>query len=185
MGDQAITLRKQPESGSGAGIPDFDELFDAHHRQVFQTAYRVTGNLQDAEDVAQSVFLRLLQRNGCEGHRNPSGYLYRAAINAGIDLLRSRSRERTESLVEADHADDDSTADTDARQAELRHLLRRALLELEPRAAEMFSLRYFEEFSNTEIAAIMETTPNTVTVTLHRARTRLQEILGELEGEYR
>ena len=41
---------------------DLERIFQAHHSQVFGTAYRVTGSAQDAEDVLQTVFLRLLRR---------------------------------------------------------------------------------------------------------------------------
>ncbi|MEQ8953000.1 MAG: sigma-70 family RNA polymerase sigma factor [Gammaproteobacteria bacterium] len=160
--------------------PGFDELFAAHHRKVFRAAYRVTGSTQDAEDILQSVFLRLLQRrDGLEGGGdNPAGYLCRSAINASIDLLRSRARSPGESLIEEMHASEDG-ADDGVRQAEIRKQLRTAMLALEPGTAEVFALRYFEEFSNREIAVLLDTTPNSVAVTLHRARARLQDLLGE------
>ena len=70
----------------------FDELFSEHHEKVLLAAYRVTGNMQDAEDVLQSVFLRLLKRRDPQSYGvNAAAYLRRAATNAGIDLLRSPS----------------------------------------------------------------------------------------------
>lgn len=184
MGDFAITLLNPPKSGAGTKSAGFDTLFNAHHRQVFRAAYRVTGNLQDAEDILQSVFLRLLAGRGQSGTSdNPAGYLCRAAINASIDLLRSRARTQTESLNEEEHQALQGAADSDVRQAELRRILRDALLTLDAHAAEVFALRYFEEFSNSEIAVLLDTSPNSIAVTLHRSRAHLQEILGEFEGE--
>jgi len=62
------------------------ELFALHHRRVLMAAYRITGSMADAEDVAQSVFLRLA---GSDEYAvtNAGSYLYRAAINGGLDLL--------------------------------------------------------------------------------------------------
>lgn len=184
MGDFAITLLNPPATGAESLNPGFDALFSAHHRQVFRAAYRVTGNLQDAEDILQSVFLRLLAARGQSGaHDNPAAYLCRAAINASIDLLRSRARTQHESLVEEEHFAQQGEPDSIARQEELRQILREAMLTLDAHAAEVFALRYFEEFSNAEIAVLLDSSPNAIAVTLHRARARLQEILGEIEGD--
>lgn len=184
MGEFTITLLNPPEASAESQNPGFDALFSAHHRQVFRAAYRVTGNLQDAEDILQSVFLRLLAREGQLSARdNNAAYLCRSAINASIDLLRSRARTQHESLVEEEHMATQGEADSIARQEELRQILRNAMLSLDSHTAEVFALRYFEEFSNAEIAVLLDTSPNTIAVTLHRARAHLQEILGEFEGD--
>ncbi|MEQ9007614.1 MAG: sigma-70 family RNA polymerase sigma factor [Ekhidna sp.] len=127
MGDHAITLLKGPNSGETRMTPGLDELFAAHHRKVFRAAYRVTGSIQDAEDILQSVFLRLVQR---PGGANPAGYLCRSAINAGIDLLRSRARAPGEELIAEMHASDDNP-DGEARQTEIRRHLQVSLGELQ------------------------------------------------------
>ena len=187
MGDLAITLLDPPQpaaSEASRPVPDIDALFNAHHRQVFRAAYRVTGSLQDAEDILQSVFLRLLaDRTRLASSDSPAAYLCRAAINASIDLLRARGRNHHEMLIEEDHAATQGGAESMARQAELRQGLRQAMLALDGQTAEIFALRYFEDFSNTEIARLMNASPNTIAVILHRARTRLQEILGEFKGD--
>lgn len=67
MGDHAITLTNEPRAGEAGQAASFDELYNKHHRKVLLAAYRVTGSMQDAEDVLQAVFLRLLKRGdiGC------------------------------------------------------------------------------------------------------------------------
>ena len=58
---------------------------------MFRAAYRVTGNAGDAEDVLQTVFMRLLRRHSdAEAVGNMEAYLRRAAVNAALDLIRSR-----------------------------------------------------------------------------------------------
>ena len=69
-------------------------LFRQHSDRVFRTAHRVTGSAADAEDVLQTVFLRLAR--GAESPKaleNPEGYFARSAINASLDLLRSQAIE--------------------------------------------------------------------------------------------
>lgn len=186
MGDHAITLLKDTGPGPNQMTPGFDELFSEHHQKVLMSAYRVTGNLADAEDALQSVFLRLLKnRQQLTGSDDPGRYLCRSAINAAIDLLRARKRAPTETLVEETQQSETGAADSEARQREQRKLLRKALLSLEQHAAEVFALRYFEDYSNAQIAELLDITPNSVGVTLHRARAQLQELLGELSGEDR
>ncbi|GJM12548.1 MAG: RNA polymerase sigma factor [Pseudohongiella sp.] len=184
MGDHAITLINEPQSGEVRQAATYDELFDAHHRKVFLAAYRVTGNVQDAEDVLQAVFLRLLKRSEQPDYRDSSSaYLCRAAINGSLDILRSRSRVQTESLDEQVFPSTLGAAESETLQAEQRRHLRQAMQSLDQRAAEVFALRVFEDFSNAEIATVLEITSNNVAVIYHKARAQLQEILGELEGD--
>ncbi len=159
------------------------DLFGMHHRRVLMAAYRITGSMADAEDVAQTVFLRLAA--GVELTAvNAGSYLYRAAINGSLDLLRRRRVAASESLnsaAEVAAAGRGSRPDNEAANGQLVDWLRSALGELSPRAAEMFTLRYVEELDNREIAAIMQTSQAVVAVTLHQARAKLKKRLTEME----
>ena len=68
---------------------DLEELFLAHKDRVFRAAYRVTGSASDAEDVLQTVFLRLMRHTPGAEISNPGSYLHRSAVNAALDLLRA------------------------------------------------------------------------------------------------
>lgn len=153
-------------------------LFDAHHARVYRAAYRITGNAADAEDVLQTVFLRLLRReSGTVVADSAESYLYRAAVNAGLDVVRSRRGgaqvplEAVEAVLPSDRL---LSPDGQHDNAELRRWLRSAIAGLHATAAEMFVLRYFEGLDNPEIARLMGTSQGVVAVTLHRTRTRLQ-----------
>jgi RNA polymerase sigma-70 factor (ECF subfamily) len=158
------------------------QLFGEHHRRVLTAAYRITGSMADAEDVAQAVFLRLASADGPV--TNAGSYLYRAAINGALDLLRRRKTAQTEPLESAAYVaatGSGSSPESEASSRELGALLRVAIGELPPRAAEMFILRYVEEHGNREIAALMGTSQAVVAVTLHNARSRLKKRLSEFE----
>ena len=156
---------------------DFSQSFEAHHGLVFRTAYRITGNAADAEDVLQTIFLRLLRMApAAELPENEGSYLRRAAVNASIDLIRSRHGERSVPLSEA-VAEAGKTGHDD-----LRNALRRALAGLSPQAAEIFALRYFEDFTNREIAKALRISQVSVAVRLHRARHQLQKELLSYRG---
>src|SRR6266849_3495171 len=160
-------------------------LFRQHSDRVFRTANRVTGSAADAEDVLQTVFLRLARATEPPSVlENPEGYFARAAINASLDLLRTRKRSRAvafddvepEAAVAALASPKNPEAGHEDR--ELRNLIRAAVSRLGPNAAQMFTLRYFEGYDNGEIAHIMSTSALVVGVTLHRARARLRKEIG-------
>lgn len=184
MGEHAITLINEPREGDARQASSFDALYSEHHRKVLLAAYRVTGSMPDAEDVLQAVFLRLLKRGDrLSFAESSSAYLCRAAINGSLDLLRSKSRVQIESLNEEITPSQTGAAESETRQAEQRRHLRKALQTLDQRAAEVFALRVFEDFSNTEIATVLDTTSNNVAVIYHKARTQLQNVLGELQED--
>jgi RNA polymerase sigma factor (sigma-70 family) len=159
------------------------QLFADHHRRVLVAAYRITGSMADAEDVVQTVFLRLGKGEGLPP-KNAGSYLYRAAINGALDLLRRRKIALVEPIDAAASVPSASRADapdTGITRSELAGQLRQAISELPPRAAEMFTLRYIEELGNREIAALMGTSQAVVAVTLHQTRSRLQKKLAAIE----
>jgi RNA polymerase sigma-70 factor (ECF subfamily) len=166
---------------------DLDLIFREHHTIVFRAAYRVTGNPGDAEDVLQTVFMRLLRRPpDAEAVGNMEGYLRRAAVNAALDLIRSRQAARNIPIEDVASllAENPSLApDRVYRSAEIRQWLREAVARLSPRAAEMFALRFFENKDNPEIAHSLGTTAATVAVTLSRTRDRIQQEFRSYMGE--
>jgi len=172
------------EAGS-AEVNSLEALFERHHDRIFRTAYRVTGSPADAEDVLQTVFLRVARgREAAETAENAEAYFSRAAINASLDLLRSRKRSKSVALDDVEErasvsplvSKDNPASHQEDR--ELRQLIREAVAKLGTTAGQMFALRYFEGYANGDIAKIMNTSPLVVGVTLHRARTRLRKEIG-------
>jgi RNA polymerase sigma-70 factor, ECF subfamily len=150
-------------------LAGFAGLYEQYYETVFRTALRVTGRPADAEDVLQTVFVRLLSRNEQdEAARRPAAYFRRAAVNAAVDLLRRRA-------VRAETVYDD-TAPHAAIESSLllKEQLRRAIATLDGDDATLFVLRYVEGLSNQELADLFQLEKNNVAVRLHRIRLRLQ-----------
>lgn len=160
------------------------ELYERHAETVFRAALRITGNPADAEDVLQTVFLRLLARpSGADASHVPQGprvvepdpaagrpaaYFRRAAVNAAVDLLRRRA-------VHSATAYDDEASHGGVEPAPLlKEQLRRAITTLDPDDASLFLLRHVEGLSNQELADLFQLEKNNVAVRLHRIRLRLQ-----------
>jgi len=161
---------------------ELESLFQTHHGRIFRTAHRITGSAADAEDVLQTVFLRLIKgQEAYDLSQNPEAYLSRAAINASLDLLRSRTRAKSVGLE--DVAAESLAVHTPSPEAEhsdreLQTLIRQAVSRLGATAGEMFALRYYEGYDNQEIARLTNTSALVVGVTLHRARTKLKKEIG-------
>ena len=179
--DSAKSATTQEAFAGNAELEELAGLFRDYHKTIFRIAYRITGSRSDAEDVLQTIFLRLTP-NRRDLSPNPEGYLHRAAVNASLDLLRSRTRGNWVSLDVIDfnqssklsiQSPEDNFADV-----ELRELVRHAVAKLEGRAATAFALRYFEGYDNNRIAQVLGTSQMVVAVTLHRARTRLRKEIG-------
>ena len=162
--------------------PDkLEQLFQQHHDQIFRTAYRVTGNANDAEDALQTVFLRLARRkNELEQMPNPQAYLLRAAINASLDIVRGRSLNQMVSIddVTPDHFSTSRNPETQSADRELRELIQTEISKLSQNSAEMFVLKYFEGYENKEIAQMLGTSHLVVGVLLHRARAQVKKRIG-------
>src|SRR5262245_33017478 len=73
---------------------EYEDLFREYYLLVYRTAYVITGSPEDAEDVLQTIFLRLMRRSAPPDIRkNPKGYFYKAAVHLSLDTIRSRQRE--------------------------------------------------------------------------------------------
>ena len=168
---------------AGRPLPeDFERIFNENHALVYRVAYRITGNNEDAEDVLQTLFLRLLRREIIpDMDRNPRAYMHRAAINISLDIVKLRSRTVSGTNLE-EHQE--RTTQTERMPAfRIQDWLRDALGELNPKAAEIFILKHVEGYDNAEIAKMLGTSRGTVAVLLFRARTRLKKSVRRRLGE--
>jgi len=159
---------------SAQSISGLEQAFIDHKDLVFRTAYRITGNANDAEDVLQSVFLKLLRQGQLRDIRSIKAYLHRAAVNAALDLLRLKKDTQNVALEEEDGQNQPVSKDMRASD-EVRDWLRHALGKLNPKWAEMFVLRFIEDYSNGEIATLLNTSSAVVAVVLHRTRAQLRK----------
>ena len=162
--------------------PELEQLFREHAQMLYRTAYAMLGSAADAEDVLQSIFLRLLRRElPSDLARNPQGYFYRAAVNTSLNVIRSRKRAelvgdaaRFETPVEHESLNADS---------ELHQRLTAAISELEPEVAQVLILRYIHGHTDAEIARMLGVSRGTVAMRLFRSRLRLKKLMQDSTGE--
>jgi RNA polymerase sigma-70 factor (ECF subfamily) len=161
---------------------EFDRLYREHAAFVYRTAFRITRNPEEAEDVLQTIFLRLLRRESSPDlQKHPRAYLYRAAVNAALDAIesrRNRSDTADNSAIEAILHRPDSSA-----KEMLHQQLHKAIAELNPASAEVLILRHMHNYSDVEIAKMLGKSRGVVAVTLYRARARLKKIIRQYPGD--
>ncbi len=178
----ALNHSESPPGPSG----NLERIFQQNSSRVFGTAYRVTGSAQDAEDCLQTVFLRLLRREGSvDLSPSPASYLHRAAVNAALDLMRARSRSRSIPLddLEVPPADGEHAGpEQEQNDREMRRCLRQAILQLTPKRATIFSMRFLDGTPNREIAKAMNMSPAAVNVALHHARNQVKKEMASFVG---
>ncbi len=151
---------------------EFLLLFDRYHDMVYRLALSCTRSPQDAEDIVQTVFLKLLdgRTKPMPGKERP--WLAQVTVNASRDLLRASRRRQWEPLdVDIPFAQPEESALFDAVMA------------LPDKYRAVVHLHYYEGYSYQETAEILRTSPSAVSMRLHRARNLLRSRLEEDEHE--
>jgi RNA polymerase sigma factor (sigma-70 family) len=109
-------------------------------------------------------------------------YMRRAAINASLDLLRTRQTNPVLPLKDEALGGRYASSSGEMPGSELKDCLRRAFATLSARSAEIFALRHFEDFNNRQIAEALNISQVLVAVTLHRTRRQLQKEIRSYMG---
>jgi RNA polymerase sigma-70 factor (ECF subfamily) len=168
-------------SGDGRVLPELDRRY---RQRLESVAYRIVGNHADAEDVVQRVFLAL-PRAAYSGAASLWTYLYRAATNTAINLLRARRRRASfeqEGLapVLALQAESAPGPEASVLEGEILAAVARGLLAVKPQHRRALVLRIVWGLSNTEIAQREGVPLATVSTWLRRGRQELRRALGPL-----
>jgi RNA polymerase sigma-70 factor (ECF subfamily) len=159
----------------------FENLVSEHGRQVLNTALRVLGDANLANDVHQEVFLSIWRRwPSFNGSTCWPAYLYRATVRKALEIARRTNGRRPQILVERDW--DDRRPDGNMRAAELGCQLAAALARLPAHQADAFVLLRLEGLSTAKVAEILGCSSQTVRVHLHRALKKLTRQLKPYLG---
>ena len=162
---------------------EFETIFREHARLVYRTAYAVTGSHEDAEDVLQTIFLQLVRQELPPDLRSkPEAYLYKAAVNSALNIIRRRRRDVLVGNVE--HFESPPSVDPTNPESEVRRLYE-AIAKLKPEAAQIVIMRYMHNMSDAEIARILGRSRGAIALKLFRSRARLKKLLLADVGDLR
>jgi RNA polymerase sigma-70 factor (ECF subfamily) len=162
----------------------FAELIRCHQQAVFNVAWRMLGNTQDAEDAVQETFLRAYRFWHTFDASRPAGpWLKRITVNVCLGRLNRSTPDQPleEDLLQP--PDPQPGPEAQVEQRSLQERLRSELLRLPPRYRAVIELRHYQELSYEEIAATLERPLSDVKSDLFRARKLLSARLRELQPE--
>ncbi|WP_415947567.1 SigE family RNA polymerase sigma factor [Streptomyces sp. KLOTTS4A1] len=160
---------------SGADAPTFEEYAGTRWPSLYRSAYLLTGNHADAEDVAQQTLLQAYRSwSKVIGSDSPDAYLRRMLTNTFLSARRPMKR-RLELLTDAPPEQDTARP---PHGLEDRMMLWPHVKSLPPRQRAVIVLRYYEDLSEQEIADALGCSRGTVKSTAHRALKALRAVLG-------
>jgi RNA polymerase sigma-70 factor (ECF subfamily) len=146
------------ESFRQGHVEGFNELVRRYQQRVYWIARRIVGSHEDADDVAQEVFVRVY--NSLHTFRSDSGFytwVYRITVNVALNSLRARKAKmlfRLDDLVEQPH-DDNARPDEHVERGEYQTMLERAIDRLPAKQKLVFTMRYVEEMPYEEISRVL------------------------------
>lgn len=161
------------------------QLYEQTSAQIYRLLFKMTKNHEDAMDLAQATYIRVFQAIGrFEGTARLATWVYRIAINEGLQFLRQRRRRHPAVDNAADAAEVrlerlPATEDcvTPGPCDELRLDLEAALAQLPNEDRLLIHLRYYDGLSYTEIAETLDSPAGTIASRLNRARQKLRGLL--------
>ena len=162
------------------------ELFERHHGQLYGYLARSTGDRLAAEDIAQTVFQRMLKyRHTYRGDGSFTAWMYHLARRCAADYFR-KSQAGPAHMDPADlqdYADDRPHAGEYATVRDDHALLHRALIQLDREDREVLLLSRFQKLSFAEISSILECSIGAAKVRAHRAVRTLRDLYFQLQKE--
>jgi RNA polymerase sigma-70 factor, ECF subfamily len=176
--NQAATLGKARQGDDEA----FAALVQQHSRRVFQLAFRMMRNEQDAEDVVQESFLRAYRQIGhFEARADFGTWLYRIVSNCAVDLMRTRHHRLRNQFDEVDDAlpqGEGYSPERIARSAETRRFVAAALGQLTDLERAAFTLRHHEGHSIEEVCRTLNLGQSAAKHAIFRAVRKLRATLA-------
>ncbi len=161
--------------------PTWEEVVEQHSARVYRLAYRLTGNVHDAEDLTQDVFVRVFRSLHTYRPGTFEGWLHRITTNVFLDRMRRKQRIRMDALSEESAARLPSRGAGPEQAYDDTHLdddVQRALDALSPDFRAAVVLCDIEGLSYEEVAATLGIKLGTVRSRIHRGRAQLREALA-------
>jgi RNA polymerase sigma-70 factor (ECF subfamily) len=156
---------------------DWPKIVHEHGRMVFLTAFRIVGCAADAEDVSQEVFAEAYSQAASHEVVSWAAWLRKLAVFRALD---QRRRRRANVSLDTDvFASVQSSPHDEAVRRELAERLRDVISALPKREGAVFTLRYFEQLSNAQIAETLGISRGAAAAALHRVRTKIEASVSD------
>lgn len=186
--------RRCIESAQKGDRESFERIVMAYQQKVYNMAFRLLGDREEAEDLTQEVFLNVFKHlSSFRGDSQFSTWIYQVTINHcrnRFKYLKRRFHQATESLddplqseegdVDRELSDESQVPEEALYRRQLQRIVQRAVARLRPDYREIIVLRDIQELSYQEISQVLGLAEGTIKSRLHRARWELKELLARL-----
>lgn len=175
------------QASAAGDVSAFEELYRRHRRKVYSLCLRMLGNVPDAEDLTQEVFLQLYRKIGTfKGAAALSTWLYRLTVNRVLMYVRTHHRQQEEQLHEGEEIAQTEAMKRPRQDGSIidRIDLERAIRRLPPGYRAVFLLHDVEGYEHDEIARLLGIAVGTTKSQLHKARMKLRELLGASASDH-
>ncbi len=159
----------------------FEELVNKYKKSVFAIVYRIIGQYQEAEDIAQEVFLTVYEKlYQFDVGKKFAPWIHKIAVNTAISALRKKKKVINVSFDET-YIQDDTSGDSDDPQVcfernELSGFINEVIMELPESYRIIIALRFQMDYTNGEIAEHLGISKENVEVKVHRARKAMRNL---------
>lgn len=168
----------------------FQEFVGRYQSLIINTCFRLTGDRENAEDVAQEVFFQVYRKaKSFRGQSKLSTWLYRIAVNLSLNFNRKKNlshydlqgtgMEAGSEHMEKSYVSSNQSPDSVLEKKEENRFIREAVESLPEKQRTAFILHYWEGLSYREIADILKTSLSSVESRIHRAKNALRDIILE------
>jgi len=161
----------------------FRELYDDYHQKVYNTAISMLGDVEDAEDAVQEVYMKIYRKvSSFDGRSNIGTWLHRIVVNVCIDYVRRNKVQRFNTLSVGEGSldklhENGNEVEKSVTSSEVNKITRNAITQLSPKLRAVVVLRDLQGFAHAEIAEILGCSGGTVSSRLNRGRLKLRALL--------
>ncbi len=161
---------------------DFLKIYEKYKDRIYNQAYRILGNKEDAEEATQDIFLRIYKfYEGFRGEAKLSSWIYRISVNVCISRAISKRKdidylEETEKIIHKNISEKTKNPEELFQSKEFRNIILNLISKLQPKYGSILTLYYFEEMSYREISEILKISEGTIATHLFRAKTLLKDL---------
>ena len=160
----------------------FNELVLQNHQKIYSLFRRMVSTHEEADDLTQETFIKVYKNfSRFKFQSSPYTWIYRIAVNTGINYLRRRKMKQYFGL---DNFPELKSSDVTEYSEERKTILRKAVAKLPAKQQMVVLLRSFQELSFKEVADITSSTENTVKVNFSHALRKLRMILQDMGVKY-